>query len=71
MSASIPTCLKNFIKEQIGINNIITADKEDLIIRHKIHYFDNPIVDYIDKIKSDINNGKKVLICVNTVKLSQ
>jgi len=73
MSASIPTCLLNFIKEQLDIEEdcLITADKEDLIIRHKLQYYNAEIIDCLDKIKRDLNNGKQVLICVNSVQLSQ
>lgn len=71
MSASIPTCLQNLIKENLGINNVIKPNKEDLIERHNIKRVNKLLLDDIDKIKESILKGQQVLICVNSVKLSQ
>lgn len=71
MSASIPTVLQELIKDRLDIDNIIKAGKEDLIIRHKIKLHNKTIFDDIDKIKTDLNNGKQVILCVNNVSASQ
>lgn len=71
MSASIPTCLLDFIKGQLGIVKVITADEEDLIIRHKVNYCDDIIINNLHRIEEDLNRNKQVLVCVNSVRLSQ
>lgn len=71
MSASIPTCLLNIIKEELSINTIIEADTIDLIKRHHINYYNSYLLNNLDMIKIDLKEGKQVLICVNNVKLSQ
>jgi len=71
MSASIPTCLQNLICKELGINKIIKASKEDYKVRHKIHRFNKYILDDLDMIKKDLDDGKRVIVCVNSVGLSQ
>lgn len=71
MSASVPNCLLKLIKQELNIDTIIRANKKDLIIRHKIYYYNNELIDSIDKIRDDLKQGKRVLICVNSVRLSQ
>lgn len=71
MSASIPDCMLNKIKIELKINKIINAEKEDFLIRHKIHRVDKTIFDDILNIEAQIKNNKKVLICVNNVNTSQ
>lgn len=71
MSASIPTCLLNVIKNRLSINTVITADKKDLILRHHINYYNERLLDNINKIERDLKQGKRVLVCVNSVELSQ
>ena len=71
MSASIPKCLQDLIKERLEINNIIRATNKDFKLRHRIYYKDNDVFQKIDYIKEEINKNKKVLICVNRVDTSQ
>lgn len=71
MSASIPKCLQDLIEERLEISKIIRATKEDFKLRHRIHYEDNNVFQKIDYIKEQVNQNKKVLICVNRVETSQ
>ena len=71
MSASIPTCMLNKIKEELSINTVINADKEDYLMRHHINYIDDIIDSHLDSIENNLNNNKQVLICVNNVEYSQ
>ncbi len=71
MSASIPTCLKKLIQERLKISTIIEPDKNDLINRHKLNRINKSILDGLDKIENDMIQGKRVLICVNSVDLAQ
>lgn len=71
MSASIPTCLLNVIKEKLSINTVINADNIDLIIRHHINYYDEKLIDNMYNIETELKRGKQVLLCVNSVGLSQ
>jgi CRISPR-associated endonuclease/helicase Cas3 len=71
MSASIPTCLQEVIKERLEITNIITSDKKDLKVRHKIHRVKKTILDDLDKIEEYLKQGKQVILCVNNVETSQ
>lgn len=71
MSASIPDCMLNKIKKELHITNIITADKQDYLLRHHINLANNTIFDNLNNIKKQIQNNKKVLICVNRVDTCQ
>lgn len=71
MSASITTCMLEFMKETLNIETLINADKEDLLIRHHINRLNKELIDDVDEIKKDIENSKQVLICVNNVSTSQ
>ncbi|MCD3276689.1 CRISPR-associated helicase Cas3' [Clostridium botulinum] len=71
MSASIPTCMLEFMKETLNIDTLIGADKEDFLIRHHINRVDKELIDDLDIIKEDIEDNKQVLICVNNVATSQ
>ncbi|MGV3026734.1 CRISPR-associated helicase Cas3' [Clostridium thermobutyricum] len=71
MSASIPTCLQEVIKERLNITKVIKADKEDLKIRHKIFRRNKSILDDLDKIEECLREGKQVIVCVNDVETSQ
>lgn len=71
MSASIPKCLIEVIQEELGIDKVIKADNEDFKIRHKIHYINDMLESNLGMIKRDLDNGKRVLVCVNSVELSQ
>lgn len=71
MSASIPTNIQNIIQDELNIKKAIKASKEDYKIRHKLNRINKDLILDIDKIKYDLDNNKQVLICVNSVDLSQ
>lgn len=72
MSASIPRCLEELIKERLNITKTIRAtDKVDFKVRHHINRVNKTIFDDIDKIKESLNEGKQVIVCVNNVSTSQ
>lgn len=71
MSASIPTCLQNLIKERLDIHKVIIPDKNELIVRHRIHRKHKTLIDDIHKIQEHLNKGEQVLICSNNVNTSQ
>ena len=71
MSASIPNCILHKISQKLNINTIITADKEDYLIRHHINLIDNTIYNNLDMIRNNIKENKKILICVNRVDTCQ
>lgn len=71
MSASIPTVLQELISSELKIHQIINASEKDFKKRHRIHRIKKSILDDLDKIRKDLDSGKKVIVCVNTVGLSQ
>ncbi|HID0768124.1 TPA: CRISPR-associated helicase Cas3' [Clostridium botulinum] len=71
MSASIPTVMLNQIKNTLNINTIITADKEDFLIRHKVNYIEDYILNNLKMIENDLISNKQVLVCVNRVDTNQ
>lgn len=71
MSASIPTIVQDVIMEELNIKQVVKAEEYDFKIRHRLHRTNKTIKLKINKIKDDLENGKKVLICVNTVDLAQ
>ena len=71
MSASIPSCLQQLIKERLDITNIIIPEQNDLIIRHKIIRKNMTIFNDLISIKNDLDSGKQVIICVNNVATAQ
>jgi len=73
MSATLPTFIKNMLKDDLNIKNDIRFDKKELkkFTRHTVTVLDGSIEDYLDKIKKDLNEEKKVLIVCNTVSKSQ
>lgn len=71
MSASIPTNMQDLIRKELGIPKIIKAAEEDYIIRHKLNRVNKNILDDLDKIKSDLDSNKQVIVCVNSVNTAQ
>lgn len=71
MSASIPSIIQEVIQQKLNITKVIKADECDYKIRHKLVRKNKNLLDDIDKIKYDLNQKKQVLICVNSVNLSQ
>ena len=71
MSASIPSELQMLICSELDIKKVIRASKEDYKVRHRLHRVKKDIFSSLDKIKEDLANNKKVILCVNTVATSQ
>ncbi|MEG1410506.1 MAG: CRISPR-associated helicase Cas3' [Terrisporobacter sp.] len=71
MSASIPTSMQHFIQEELNISKVIKASSDDYKVRHKVNRINKELLLDIDKIKNDLDNNKQILICVNSVDLSQ
>jgi len=73
MTATMPDFLKRNFQNELNINEEIKMEKTELdkFTRHKIKILQGNIWDYINCIKEDIKNGKKVLVVVNTVKQAQ
>lgn len=73
MTATLPTFLKKLITNEIAPYNEIQANKTLYIHfrRHKIVTLNGALDDYFDKIKKDLNDGKKVLVVCNTVAKAQ
>lgn len=71
MSASIPECMLNRIKDELNIHTVINANKEDFLIRHHIDRVNKTIFNDLENIESQINKNKQTLICVNNVNTSQ
>lgn len=71
MSASIPSNIQKLICNELNITDVIRAEKDDYKIRHKICRINKNIEFDLDNVKKDLDNGKQVLICLNSVKLAQ
>jgi|WetSurMetagenome_2_1015567.scaffolds.fasta_scaffold06567_3 CRISPR-associated endonuclease/helicase Cas3 len=73
MTATLPTYMKKEIENAIGEYTQISAAKKlyEEFTRHKIFLLDGLLHDSLNKIQSDIDNGKKVLVVCNTVEESQ
>jgi CRISPR-associated endonuclease/helicase Cas3 len=73
MTATMPGFLKNNFQKELQISKEIKMEKPELnkFTRHKINVLAGNIRDNITLIKNDIQNGKKVLVVVNTVKQAQ
>ncbi|KAF5086794.1 CRISPR-associated helicase Cas3' [Methanobacterium aggregans] len=73
MSATLPSFIKNLFKEHLDISTDIKMEKEELhkFTRHEVDVIDGNIMDNIDLILEDLENGKKVLIVCNTVLRAQ
>lgn len=71
MSASIPKRMQNLIQSELEIEKVIKANKEDYKVRHRINRINKDLINDLEKIKQDLDNDKQVLLCVNSVDLSQ
>ncbi len=73
MTATMPQFLKEILKSELKIKNEIKLTKGELkrIKRHNIKVKEGSISDCCDNIIKDIENGKRVLVVVNTVRESQ
>lgn len=73
MSASIPTILLDLIKVELNITSVLKLSKQenDKIKRHSLKYREMDIKDDTDRMKRCYDDGKRFIVCVNTVKKAQ
>lgn len=78
MSATLPRFLRELISKSINDISSITlnpAEKNEKEFmdqaRHKIFLIEGEITEYIDEMKKQLNNSKRVLVVCNTVKRAQ
>ncbi len=73
MSATLPTFIKNLFKNNLGISTEIKMDKEELekFTRHEVNVIRGDILNNLDIINDDLNEGKRVLVVCNTVLRAQ
>ncbi len=73
MTATLPTFMKQMIRNAIGKYSEIKADDSlySKFVRHSICVEEGLLIDSINKINNDINSGRKVLVVCNTVSQSQ
>ena len=73
MSATLPKFIKNLFKENLDIKTEIQMDKKNLrnLQRHQVNVIQGNILNNLDNINQDLNNGKRVLIVCNTVLRAQ
>ena len=73
MTATMPTHMLNLLKNVLNTSNTIFAEESlyDAFNRHKLILEDGMLIDSIDNIQQDINQGKKVLVVCNTVEQAQ
>lgn len=73
MSATLPTFIKNLFKDNLGISTEIRMDENELekFTRHKVNVIHGDILNNLDSINEDLNEGKKVLVVCNTVSRAQ
>lgn len=73
MTATMPNFLKNSFKDILSDYTELSWPQNDLdrFTRHKPFVLKGNIFDYVDKIKKDLDDGKKVLVVTNTVNHAQ
>lgn len=73
MSATLPSFIKNLFKDNLGISTEIKMGKIELkeFTRHKVNVVSGSIIDNLDLILEDLENGKRALIVCNTVLRAQ
>lgn len=74
MSATFPSILREIMPEILGIDQPIRADAElfQQFRRHHLKLLDGDLLqDGIDQIAVDVQQGKSVLVCCNTVAKAQ
>lgn len=69
MTATLPSFLKDRIGEAIGSYKEIKAERAlyDSFMRHRVFLLEGKIIDSLNKINEDLDNGKSVLVVCNTV----
>lgn len=74
MSATFPQIIRRRMGEALGSHTVIEADGEvfEAFRRHRLHLLDGELLtDGIDRIVRDVQAGKQVLVCANTVARAQ
>ncbi len=73
MTATMPTHMLNLLKNVLNTSNIILAEESlyDSFNRHKLILEDGMLIDSVNNIQQDINQGRKVLVVCNTVEQAQ
>lgn len=73
MSATLPTFIKNLFKDNLGISTEIKMDKDELekFTRHEVNVIHGDILNDLDIINEDLDEGKRVLVVCNTVLRAQ
>lgn len=74
MSATFPRIIRERLREAIGDYHLITADPALLaqFRRHRLHLLpDELMTDGVGRIVQDVQRGKQVLVCANTVNRAQ
>jgi CRISPR-associated endonuclease/helicase Cas3 len=73
MSATLPTFIKNLFKDNLGISTEIKMNKGELekFTRHKVNIVQGNILDNLDIINEDLDEGQRVLVVCNTVLRAQ
>ena len=73
MTATMPRFLQTELEQAIGKFFVVKANQElfDSFKRHRIILSDGLLIENLDVIKSQLSEGKKVLVVCNTVKAAQ
>lgn len=73
MTATMPTHMLCRLKKTLKTSDVIVADERlyESFDRHKIILDKGMLIDSVDMIQEDVNQGKKVLVVLNTVEQAQ
>lgn len=73
MTATLPSFLRKELEKTLGEFTSIVADKKlyESFARHSVRLLKGQLLDSLEVIQKDIDNGKKVLVVCNTVERSQ
>ncbi len=78
MSATLPSFLRTIISKSVTDIKSVTLnpsekDERDILeqARHRVFLIEGEIVEYLDELKKELKNSKRVLVVCNTVKRAQ
>lgn len=73
MTATLPSFLRKELEKTLGEFTSIVADKKlyESFARHSVRLLKGQLLDSLEVIQKDVDNGKKVLVVCNTVERSQ
>lgn len=73
MSATFPTLIREQLQRALGDFTTIRADQQvfQKFTRHRLHLLDGDLLDHLEQIVAAMQDGKQVLVCVNTVRRAQ